>query len=95
MHKRTIALIVLIIAVLLVLLLPVVDRTSSSTTVVADHSLGMIVHPLCFDQLELTNNVDEMSLHTARDYHGLEVKDKCSKEKLPTGKTNLLMKLLE
>lgn len=95
MSKRTIALIVLIVAVLLVLLLPIVDKTSDSTTVIADHSLGMIVHPLCFDQLDLTNNVDEMSLHTARDYHGLEIKDECSQEKLPTGKTNLLMKILE
>ena len=95
MRKSYIVIGILIVAVMLFFTLPIVDKTSSSTTVVVDYTTRDIVHPSCFDQAGLTNNVDEMSLSMARDYHEMEIRDECSIERLPTGKTSLIQKLLE
>lgn len=95
MKKKYVIIGLLILGFILFMTLPMVDRTSDTTRVIVDYTTRDIVHPNCFDQAGLTNNVDEMSLSTARDYHEMEIRDECSIERLPTGKTSLLMKILE
>lgn len=95
MKKKYIIIGVLAILFILFLTLPMVDRTSDSTRVIVDYTTRDIVHPNCFDQAGLTNNVDEMSLSTARDYHEMEIRDECSVERLPEGKTSLIGKMFE
>ncbi|HJE19862.1 MAG TPA: alpha-amylase [Aliicoccus persicus] len=96
MKKKYVVITILVVVFILLLTLPIVDRTSDSERVIVDYTTRDIIHPNCFDQAEgITNNVDEMSLSTARDYHEMEIRDECSVERLPEGKTSLLMKIFE
>ena len=81
--------------VLAVLVLPLVDKTSGTTRVIVDHTSGEIVAPVCYDQADLTNWIDEMSFSNALNELQYEVRDDCSKEHFQEGKTSVLMRIFE
>lgn len=86
---------IITVIVLAVLLFPLVDKTSGTTRVVVDHTKSEIVAPVCYDQADLTNWIDEMSFGNALNELEYDVKDDCSKAHLQEGKTSVLMRIFE
>lgn len=92
MKKGTWIIIGIVLIAVLLLFLPLADRTSGSERVVVDHTLHEIVHPICFDQAEITNYIDEVSYSRAIDELEYTVKDECSKGYLQEGKESVISK---
>lgn len=86
---------VLIVIVIVLLFLPIVDETSSGTRVVVDHSTGEIIHPNCFEHVEKTNWIDEVSYKRAKEEYNYEVTNACSQELLSDKKTSIVKRLFK
>nr|WP_068131067.1 hypothetical protein [Nosocomiicoccus ampullae] len=90
MKKRTI---VLLIIAIIILFIPVVDKTSKSERVIIDNSTREIIHPDCFDEKKHSNWIDEVTFNNALNNKEYLVRDTCSIEKLPIGKTSIFNRM--
>ena len=93
MMKKLIVILILFAAVILVLTLPLAPETSDTERVIVDHTLGVVVHPACFEEAGLTNYIDEVSFSDAMENYEYEISGECSEERLRAGRTSILSKI--
>ncbi|CAM4273884.1 alpha-amylase [Lacicoccus alkaliphilus] len=93
--KKLIVILILFAAVILVLTLPLAPETSDTERVIVDHTLGVVVHPVCFEEAGLTNYIDEVSYSNAMENYEYEILGECSEERLQTGRTSILSKIFD
>ena len=93
--KKLIVILILLAAVILVLSLPIAPETSDTERVIVDHTLGVMVHPACFEDAGLTNFIDEVSYSNAVENYEYEILGECSEEQLQAGRTSILSKIFD
>lgn len=93
--KKLIVILIILAAVILVLTLPIAPETSDTERVIVDHTLGVMVHPACFEDAGLTNFIDEVSYSNAVENYEYEILGECSEERLQAGRTSILSKIFD
>ncbi|KMK76060.1 hypothetical protein [Alkalihalobacillus pseudalcaliphilus] len=69
---------------------PLISETSNDERVILDHTLLAYSAPMCFDQADFTNNIDEGTIRLAQDI-GYEAESSCTLENMSTEKKPLFI----